>query len=123
AAEEAKLKTEQSGAQAKAKTEETFAKAGDALKNVTQNVESSAKVAADKAIGKMDDMAITTAISAELAKDPELSVLKINVDTKDGAVTLNGSAPTQAAHDRAGAVAKTFSGVRSVDNKLVVKAS
>ena len=123
AAAEAKLNTEQSAAQAKAKTEETFAKAGAALKNATQNAESSAKVAASKAIDKMDDMAITAAISTELAKDPDLSVFKINVDTKDGAVTLNGSAPTEAARERAGAIAKTFNGVQSVDNKLIVKAS
>ncbi|MDB5931247.1 MAG: transport-associated protein [Polaromonas sp.] len=123
AVEQAKEKSEKSGEQAKVKTEETFAKAGEALKNATQNAESSAKVAAGKAIEKMDDMAITTAISAELAKDPDLSVLKINVDTKDGAVTLNGSAPTEAARERASAVAKTFSGVQSVNNKLVVKAS
>lgn len=121
AAEEAKLKAEQSGAQAKAKTEETFANASAALKNATQNAEASAKGAATKAIEKMDDMAITTAVTAELAKDPELSALKINVDTKNGAVTLNGSAPTEAARERAGAVAKTFNGVQSVDNKLVVK--
>ncbi|CAM3430702.1 BON domain-containing protein [Polaromonas hydrogenivorans] len=123
AAAEAKLKTEQSGAEMKAKTEETFAKAGAALKSATENAGTSAKVAAGKAIEKMDDMAITTAISAELVKDPEIRVFKINVDTKDGAVTLNGSAPTQAARDRAGAIAKTFSGVQSVDNKLIVKAN
>ena len=121
AAEEAKLKTEQSASQVKAKTEETFANAGAALKNATQDTESSAKEAAGKAIEKMDDMAITTAVSAELAKDPDLSVFKINVDTKDGAVTLNGSAPNEAARERAGAIAKKFSGVLSVDNKLMVK--
>ncbi|MBH2018968.1 MAG: BON domain-containing protein [Burkholderiales bacterium] len=123
AAAEAKRKTEQSGAEMKAKTEETFAKAGAALKSATDNAESSAKVAASKAIEKMDDMAITTAISAALVKDPEIKVFKINVDTKDGAVTLNGSAPTEAARERAGAIARTFSGVQSVDNKLVVKAN
>ncbi|CAN5260068.1 molecular chaperone OsmY [soil metagenome] len=121
AAAEAKLKTEQSGAEMKAKTEETFAKAGAALKSATENAESSTKAAASKAIEKMDDMAITTAISAAMVKDPELSALKINVDTKDGAVTLNGSAPTEAARERAGAIAKTFNGVQSVDNKLIVK--
>jgi len=121
AAEEAKLKTEQSAAKAKAKTEETFANAGAALKSATQNAESSAKGIAGKAIEKMDDMAITAAISAQLAKDPDLSAIKINVDTKNGAVTLNGSAPTEAARERAGAMAKTFSGVQSVDNKLIVK--
>ena len=122
AAAEAKLKTEQSGAEVKAKTEETFAKAGAALKSATENAESSVKGAASKAIEKMDDMAITTAISAELVKDPEIRVFKINVDTKDGAVTLNGSVPTEAVRQRAGAIAKTFSGVQSVDNKLLVKA-
>ena len=123
AAAEAKLKTEQSGAEMKAKAEDTFAKAGAALKNATESAESSAKVAASKAIEKMDDMAITTAISAALVKDPEIRVFKINVDTKDGAVTLNGSAPTESARERAGAIAKTFSGVQSVDNKLIVKAN
>lgn len=123
AAEEAKLQTEKSVAQAKAKTEETFANVGATLKNATENAESSAKGAASKAIEKMDDMAITTAISAELAKDPDLSALKINVDTKNGAVTMNGSAPTEAARERAGAMAKTFNGVQSVDNKLIVKPS
>ena len=123
AAEEAKFKTEESAAQAKAKTEETFANVGATLKNATENAESSAKGAASKAIKKMDDMAITTAISAELAKDPDLSALKINVDTKNGAVTLNGSAPTEAARERAVAMAKTFNGVQSVDNKLIVKPS
>ena len=122
-AEEAKLKAEDSAAQAKAKTEETFANVGATLKNATENAESSAKGVASKAIEKMDDMAITTAISAALAKDPDLSAFKINVDTNDGAVTLNGSAPTAAARERAGAMAKTFNGVQSVDNKLVVKPS
>ena len=121
AAEEARLKTEQSASQVKAKTEETFANAGTALKNATQNAESSAKEVAGKAIEKMDDMAISTAISAELGKDPDLSVFKINVDTKEGAVTLNGSAPNEAARERAGTIAKKFSGVLSVDNKLLVK--
>ena len=121
AAQEAKLKTEQSAAQAKAKTEEVFASAGEALKSATQKAELSAKSLAGKAIENMDDMAITAAISAELVKDPALSAFKINVDTKNGAVTLHGSAPTEAARERAGAIAKTFSGVQSVDNKLTVK--
>lgn len=118
---EARLKSEQSGAEMKAKTEEAFAKAGAALKNATENAESSAKIAAGKAIDKMDDMAITAAISAELVKDAEIKLFKINVDTKDGAVVLNGTVPTAAASERAEAIAKTFSGVQSVDNRLLVK--
>lgn len=121
AAAEAKLQGEQSGADMKAKTEAAFAKAGDALKNVTENAEFSAKSAANKAINKVDDMAITTAISAELSKDPEVNLFRINVDTKDGFVVLKGTVPTVAVRERAGAVAKTFSGVQSVDNQLIVK--
>ena len=123
AAAEAKRQGEQSGGDVKAKTEAGFAKAGEALKNATENAESSAKVVANKAINKIDDMAITTAISAELLKDAEIRLFKINVDTKDGAVVLKGSVPTEAVRERAAAIAKTFSGVQSVDNQLVIKAN
>ena len=123
AAAEAKRQGEQSGADVKAKTEAGFAKAGEALKNATENAESSAKVVANKAINKIDDMAITTAISAELLKDAEIKLFKINVDTKDGAVVLKGSVPTDTVRERAAAIAKTFSGVQSVDNRLVIKAN
>ncbi len=118
----ARAKTEQSAVQAKAKTEAAFANAGEALKNATQNAASAAKGAASKASEKIDDMAITAAVSSGLAKDPDLSAFKINVDTKDGAVILNGSAPTEAARERAGTIAKTVNGVHSVDNKLTLKA-
>ena len=121
AATEAQRKGEESSAGIKAKTEETFAKAGAALKNATENAEVSAKVAANKAVNKIDDMAITTAISAELLKDAEIKLFRINVDTKDGAVVLNGTVPTDAVRQRAAAIAKTFNGVQTVDNQLVVR--
>ncbi|MGH8857924.1 MAG: BON domain-containing protein [Polaromonas sp.] len=115
-------KTEQAAAQAKAKTESTLENAGAALKDAAQKAESSGKDMASKAGEKLEDMAITTAVSAGLAKDPDLSALKINVDTKNGAVTLNGSAPTEAAREKASSIAKAVKGVNAVDNKLVVKA-
>lgn len=123
AAADARLQGEQSGADLKAKTEAGFAKAGETLKNATENAESSAKVVASKAINKIDDMAITAAISAELLKDAEIKLFKINVDTKDGAVVLKGNVPTDAVRERAAAMAKTFNGVQSVDNQLVIKAN
>ena len=121
AAAEAQRKGEESSAEIKAKTEATFAMAGAALKNATENAEASAKVAASKAVNKIDDMAITTAISAELMKDTEIKLFRINVDTKDGAVVLNGTVQTDAVRQRAAAIAKTFNGVQSVDNQLAVK--
>ena len=115
-------KTEQAGEQAKAKTESALAKAGEALKDATQKAESSGIEAASKAGDKLDDMTITAAVSSSLGKDPDLSALKINVDTKNGAVTLNGIAPSQTAVDKASAITKATKGVRAVDNKLQVKA-
>lgn len=115
-------KTEQAGEQAKAKTESALANAGAALKDATQKAEASGQEAAGKAGDKIDDMSITAAVSSTLGKDPDLSALKINVDTKNGAVTLNGTAPSQAAVDKASAITKAIKGVSSVDNKLQVKA-
>ncbi len=123
AAEQAKVQAEQSAAQAKAKTESAMTSAGTAIKDAAQTAESSVKDVAGKMAEKLDDVSITTSVSAEIAKDNDLSVLKINVDTKDGAVTLNGSAPTGAAREKAGVIAKTVKGVQSVDNKLIVKAN
>lgn len=110
-------------AEAKAKTESSMAKAGIAIKDATQSAETAGANAAAKVGEKLDDAAITLSVTSGLAKDPDLSALKINVDTKNGAVVLNGSAPTEAARERAGAIAKAVKGVNSVDNKLVVKAS
>ena len=118
---EANVKTDHAGVDLKAKAEETFSSAGKALKNATENAEASARMATGKAIENMDDLAITTAVSAELIKDPEIRVFMVNVHTADGAVTLNGSVPTQTVRDRASAISRTFNGVQSVNNKLVVK--
>ena len=67
------------------------------------------------------DGAITASIKASLLKDPDLSVLKIDVDTEAGVVALNGLAPDAAAKERAGKIAESTKGVREVRNHLVVK--
>ncbi len=64
------------------------------------------------------DARITTLVSAELARDPELSALKIDVETQAGKVLLKGSAPSGAARDRAVTLARAVSGVVGVDNQL-----
>jgi osmotically-inducible protein OsmY len=48
-------------------------------------------------------------------------VLKIDVDTKDGVVTLNGLADTAEAKERATKIAQDTKGVREVRNHLTVK--
>jgi hyperosmotically inducible protein len=76
--------------------------------------------AVDKAGDKMKDATITTAVNAELARDSELSALRINVDTADGRVVLRGTAPNDASRQRATSLASRVDGVVSVDNQLSV---
>lgn len=123
AAAEARAKTEESAAKAKVKVESAMADAGAALKSASAGAETTARDVAARIEGKIDDVSITTLVSAAIGKESDLSVVKINVDTKNGAVTLNGSAPTEVAREKAGNIARAVKGVNSVDNKLVVKAS
>ncbi|MDQ3026636.1 MAG: BON domain-containing protein [Pseudomonadota bacterium] len=67
------------------------------------------------------DTAITASIKTDYLKDPDLSVLKIDVDTKDGVVTLNGLAGTEEGRKRAGQLAGAIKGVKEVRNHLTVK--
>lgn len=76
--------------------------------------------AANQAGDKMKDAAVTTKVNAELARDKDLSALKINVDTRDGHVVLRGTAPNAEARDRATTIAQRVEGVLSVDNQLTV---
>ena len=115
--------TQQAAAEAKAKAEASMAKAGDAMKDATQKAEASGTKTVQSMAGKADDAAITASVSAEFAKDADLSAFKINVDTKNGNVTLNGPAPTAEARDKATKLAKSIKGVVSVSNNLTVKSS
>jgi osmotically-inducible protein OsmY len=103
-----------------AKTEQ---KADDIKADVKQQA-SEAKDDMNKATGaagaRLKDMSITTAVNAELAKDTELSALKINVDTSQGRVILRGSAPNEASRERATTLAARVDGVLGVDNQLTV---
>ena len=121
--------TEQAAAEAKAKAQQALESAGVKVEQGAVKAEAAAEGAGDAArqagnavLEKMDDAAITAQVSAGLAKDPALSVLKIDVDTRDGVVTLQGPAPTQEAKDRATAIAQGVKGVSSVMNQLSVKA-
>ena len=69
----------------------------------------------------MSDTAITASIKTDFLKDPDLSVLKIDVDTKAGVVTLNGLAGDDAARTRAEKMAASVKGVKEVRNFLVIK--
>jgi osmotically-inducible protein OsmY len=69
----------------------------------------------------LTDAAITASIKTDILKDPDLSVLKIDVDTKGGVVTLNRLTADEAARSRVGRLASSIKGVKEVRNFLVVK--
>lgn len=83
---------------------------------------SGAREVGEKAAAALDDTAITAAVSAGLAKDPDLSAIRVDVETKAGVVTLQGPAPSAAARERASQIALGVKGVNGVNNQLVVKA-
>ena len=68
----------------------------------------------------VDDATITAQIKAKLAADPDLSALKINVDTNQGAVRLKGEVKTLALRRKADELVQGIKGVKSVDNQLIV---
>jgi len=91
-------------------------------KNAARDIGQTTREKSAEMAQTMNDATITAGINADLAKDPELSALRINVDTHDGLVALYGSAPSEAAKQRAERLALAQKGVRSVDNKLAVEA-
>lgn len=117
AATEAKADMKDAAADAKNAAE----KAGADIRAGASDLAASASAAAGAVAGVMDDAGITASVKTDLAKDPDLSALAINVDTKDGVVTLHGPAPTPAAKGRAESIAKSVKGVKSVTNQLEVK--
>ncbi len=112
--------TEQKVDEAKANAGTQMEQAKDAVTDAAKDVKSEAKQMANDVSSTLSDGAITTSVNAELAKDSKLSVLKINVDTRNGHVQLKGSAPDSASVDRATMLAAAVKGVVKVDNQLIV---
>ncbi|OIR05621.1 osmotically-inducible protein Y precursor [mine drainage metagenome] len=75
----------------------------------------------EKAGVAIDDTEITAKIKAAFLAESGLKTLQISVDTVNGVVTLSGSVDTQSHSDMAKAMAGAVSGVRKVNNDLMVK--
>ncbi len=80
-----------------------------------------AAVAATMTIGcAQTDPGISTAVKTKLAADDTVRATDINVDTKNGVVTLKGEVPSAAAKTRALELAKATDGVRDVVDAITV---
>ncbi len=103
---------------AKEEAQDAAARARAAMSKAGEEAKSMGAATADK----VDDAAITSKVNAGLAADKDLAATRIDVDTKNGVVTLTGPAPSADARERATEIAKNVKGVSSVNNKLTVKA-
>jgi len=126
---EAGDKTVQTLSEAGQKTNAALTSAGEKIIDKTQEITGQTAAAAGTttttattgASRGVTDAAITASIKTDLLKDPDLSVLKIDVDTKAGVVTLNGLANDEPSRQRAEKMASAVKGVKEVRNFLVVK--
>lgn len=69
----------------------------------------------------VDDSAITAKVKAAMLEDAGLEGFDIGVETFKNAVQLSGFVETESEKVKAGQVARSVDGVRSVKNDLVVK--
>jgi len=109
-------KMEQAAADVKQKTVEKMEQAAADVRQKTVTAEK----AAEKAVA---DAAITAKIKAAMIAEPGLKALQIDVDTTNGVVVLNGTVDSPQNKDRAQALAQAVEGVKSVENRLMLKST
>jgi len=71
-------------------------------------------------VGATSDAWITAKVKMRLIFEPGIAPLTMNVDTRDGIVTLFGSISTEDGKRAAGAEAMKVAGVKNVQNELQV---
>jgi hyperosmotically inducible periplasmic protein len=97
--------------------------AGQKLDRTADKVAATTERATKETAVVVDDAAITTKVKSAVFAEPGLKTLQINVDTKDGVVTLSGTVDTPVMKDRAMQIAQHVDGVRSVVDNLAIKST
>jgi osmotically-inducible protein OsmY len=69
----------------------------------------------------VDDSTITSQVKAKLVGDKAANLTRIDVDTTNRVVSLNGIVESPEAKTRAAQLAMQVSGVRKVDNNLQIQ--
>ena len=94
----------------------------EATKGVAGEAADTIGDAAERTGDVISDAAVTTAVKSKFLADTATPGLKIDVDTKDGVVTLNGTVRTRAEADRAASLARDTNGVKRVVSNLKIAA-
>jgi osmotically-inducible protein OsmY len=120
-AEKVKDATKKGAKKVGSATKKGAEKTADAVKDTKIEVKDDTTPKLEKAGDKTTDAAITSAVKTKFLGDTQVSGLKIDVDTKDGVVTLTGTVKSAAERAEAIRLAKTTKGVKSVVDKLTVQ--
>jgi osmotically-inducible protein OsmY len=102
---------------------ETAPTAGDLGSSARSTVEEAGRDLKDAASAGTEvakDAAVTAAVKSKFLADTAVSGLKIDVDTANGVVTLNGMVGSRQESERAEMIARKTDGVVSVSNHLKV---
>jgi hyperosmotically inducible periplasmic protein len=99
-------------------TREEAREAADAAKEAGRDAQTRADDAAERSGAAVTDAAVTSAVKTKFLADTAVSGLNIDVDTRDGVVTLTGTVATKAEADRATSLARESNGVKRVVSNL-----
>lgn len=95
--------------------------AGTNVQEAARDLQAAGSQAGEAVTEGANDVAITTKVKAALAADGALSATDIEVDTEAGRVALSGTAPDEAARERATSLVTAIEGVVAVENRLIVE--
>ncbi len=89
---------------------------------VTISVLSGCQAMTGKSTGQVvDDTSVTASVKTKLVTDKAANLTRVDVDTNNGTVYLNGTVETPEQKARAGQLAWQASGVKAVVNNLQVQ--
>jgi hyperosmotically inducible protein len=89
---------------------------------VVASILSGCRAATGKSTGQtIDDASITASVKAKLVADKAANLTRVDVDTNNGTVYLNGTVESAEQKTRAEQLARQAKGVKSVVNNLQVQ--
>jgi len=100
--------------------EDDLKAAGDATQRAAERSVDATKEALERTGEFVGDLSITAAVKSKLLGDVSAPGWHVDVDTKDGIVTLTGTVKSQADVDRAMAAARGTNGVKRVVSNLKI---
>ncbi len=92
-------------------------------KRAGQEISQKSAEVAKTAQEALNDGALTAKIKAKMALDDRVKALDLNIDTRDGVVTVTGKVRTSAERERALALARETNGVRQVVDRTTLDAA